>query len=291
MRILLGRAGQPLRMHYQTQFNLLVLAFLVFAEIDYLRMAAMRADHALLAVEHGKRIFARRDGQRNIGCHAGSLFFHMKFTAALATDMSPVLDADGFDRHHRAAHDRRAVAAAGHLTRAVLGPEGVDDLWAFVTVILAFVTRDAQRVETGGHHLLGRQVRPPSFFTLRAVAAVVGHDLRLDLGLDVGQQLFHLLQIDIGQLLLDHEPRHRIEVIADHLHPKARAFHQCGTAAHEDVGHLQVLERAPRLVVGIVVVPHQLGRVRRVIWRFGGRRDEHRTKHAGAPPRHHLDIW
>jgi hypothetical protein len=42
--------------------------------------------------------------------------------------MLPVFDAERFHRHHRACHDRRAVTAARYLTRAVLGPECVDNL-------------------------------------------------------------------------------------------------------------------------------------------------------------------
>ena len=45
------------------------------------------------------------------------------------------------------------------------------------------------------------------------------------------------------------------------------------------------------LVIGVVVVPHQLGRVRRIVRRFGGRGDQHRAEYAGAasrPPLRHL---
>ena len=77
---------------------------------------------------------------------------------------------------------------------------------------------------------------------------------------------------DIGQFLLDHEPCHRVEVVADHLHPEARAFHKRGATAHEDVRHLQVLERTLLLMIGVVVVPDQFGRVRRIVRRFGCRR-------------------
>ena len=64
-------------------------------------------------------------------------------------------------------------------------------------------------------------MRPRPLFTVRAVAVVIGHDLRFDLGLDVGEQLFHLLLIDISQLLLDHEPRDWIQIVTEHLHAEA----------------------------------------------------------------------
>ena len=130
--------------------------------------------------------------------HPCGFLLYMEFAAAFAAGVLPVLDAERLDRHHRAAHDRRAVAATRHLTRAVLGPKGVDGLRAFVTVVLALVARDGQRIEVGGHDLLGRQVRPRPFLAFRAVAVVVRHDLRLDLGFDVGKQLLHLLQIDVA---------------------------------------------------------------------------------------------
>ena len=164
-------------------------------------VTAMRANNAFLMVEHRESVLRGGDVLRCVWSHPRIIFLYMEFAAACAAGVLPVLDAECLDRHHWAIHDRRAVTAARHLTRAVLGPKGVDDLRAFVAVILALVARDGQRVEIGGHHLLGRQVRPGPLSALRAVAVVIRHDLRLDLSLDVGEQLFHLLQIDIPRFL------------------------------------------------------------------------------------------
>ena len=247
-------------------------------------MAAVRADDTPLTVEHRIRRFRGRDVERCIGCHTRGFFLDVESFPALAAGVRPVLDSEHLHRHYVAGHDRRAVAAARHLTRAVLGPEGVNDLRACVLVVLALFTRNGKRVEIGGHHLVAGQVRPCSLFTLRAVAVVVRHDLRLDLGFNIGKQLLHLLQINVRQLLLDHEPRDRVEVVADHLHAKTRTFHQRGTATHKNIRYSQVLERPFLLVIGIVIVPDQLGRVRRIIRCFGGRCDQHRAEHTGTPP-------
>ena len=107
-------------------------------------------------------------------------------------------DADAFHRHHWTSHDWCAVAAPSHLARPVLGPEGVNNLRTFVAVILALLAWDGQWVEVAGHHLLAGQMRPGSLLAVRTVAVVVGHDLRLDLSLDIGEQVFDLVQVDIG---------------------------------------------------------------------------------------------
>jgi len=80
------------------------------------------------------RRFGGRDVERRIGCHARGFVLHVEGFAALAASVCPMLDGERLHRHHRAGHDRRAVAAARHLTRPVLGPEGVDDFRAFVAV-------------------------------------------------------------------------------------------------------------------------------------------------------------
>ena len=100
-----------------------------------------------------------------------------------------MLDGERLHRHHRAFHDRRAVAAARHLTRPVPGPEGVDDFRAFVAVVLALIKRDGERVEASGHRLVRRQMRPHTFLAFGAVAAVVRHDLRLARADGVGDLL------------------------------------------------------------------------------------------------------
>src|SRR5690606_14722818 len=181
---------------------------------------------------------------RNIRGHARLVFLDVEGFTALATGVLPVLDAERLHRHHWAGHDGGAVAAARHLTRAVLGPEGVDDFRAFVLVVLALIQRNGERIKIRRHHLVGGQVSPGTLLSLRTVAVVIRHDLRLDFGLDVGEEPLYFLQIDIRELLLDHEPRDRVEVIADHLHAQARTRHQRGSATHEDIPYLQALERA-----------------------------------------------
>src|SRR5690606_17526357 len=109
---------------------------LALAEIDHGAMAAIWADHALLAVEHGEWVFIRCHVQGRIRGHARYVFLDMKLAPALATSVLPVLYGERFHRHHGAGHDRRAVPASSHLTGSVLAPEGVDDFRTFVAVIL-----------------------------------------------------------------------------------------------------------------------------------------------------------
>ena len=96
------------------------------------------------------------------------------------------------------------------MTGAVLCEERVQYFWTLVAVFRTLLLGKAKWIEVSGHHALGRDVRPLALFTMRAVAVVVRNDLWLDLGLNVGEQLLHLVEIDIGQFLLDHEPSHRI---------------------------------------------------------------------------------
>jgi hypothetical protein len=149
IRILLGLAGQPLRMHQQAQLDLLVLAL---AELDHRGVAAMRADHALLRSSTRKRVSSGATYSGTSGAIRAASSSTWKLAAALAAAMFPMLDGERLHRHHRAGHDRRAMAAARHLTRAVLGPEGVDDLRAFVAVVL--------RCSRGGERDRNRRASP-----------------------------------------------------------------------------------------------------------------------------------
>jgi len=99
---------------------------------------------------------------------------------------------------------------------------------------------------------------PNPFFAFRTVTAVVRHDLRFDLGFDISEELLHFLQINVGQLLLNHEPRDWVEVVADHLHSEARAFHQGGPAAHKNVRNFELVECPLFLMVRVIAVPDQL---------------------------------
>ena len=269
-------------MHQQRQRHLLAFAS---HQLDGLGVAAVRATHPAVWLPGGVRHFTRRHHQRHVGRHAGGAVFDVKTAIAHRAAVGPALDGQRLDRHHRAAHDGCAVAAACHLAGAVFGPEGVDDLWAGVAVVAPLLHRQRQWVEAVAHHLLRRQVGPDAALTGRAVAGVKRHDLWLDLGLDVGQQAFDFGQVHIGQLLLDHEPGHRVQVIARHLHAQPRALHQRGAATHEDVGYFQVRKRTLLLVVGVVVVPYMARGMGFVVGRLGGGGNQHRAEYAAAPAR------
>jgi hypothetical protein len=118
----------------------------------------------------------------------------------------------------------RAVTAAGTLAGPVLGPEHVDALGTLVAVRLALVGLERKRVEFLAHHLAVGDAGPRAALAVRPLAGVEGHDLRLDLGLDVGEQGCDLFALDLGQLGLHDEPRDGVEVVAEHLHAEARAL-------------------------------------------------------------------
>ena len=183
----------------------------------------------------------------------------------------------------------RAVTTAGRLAGAVLGPEGVDDFGAFPPVAVALVGRHVDGVDVD--RFTGLDIDPAPLMSARAGGGIEGLDLGLDLLLDVGEEGAHLLGVAAGQLILDHEPRDRVEVHTGHLHAEARAFDQSGASAHETVQHLEVLERACFLVVAVVMVPDPFGGLVGVVRRFGAGGDEHGTENAGAsarPPFRHL---
>ena len=173
----------------------------------------------------------------------------------------------------------------------MLGPEGVNDLGPFVAVVPPLFRLQGQRVEIGAHYLARRLVRPGSFFAVRAVAIVERHDLRLHLGLDVGQQALHLVEIDVGEFLLDDEPSDGVQVVPEHLHPKARALHKGRAAAHEDIGDFQMLERALLLVVGVVVVPDSLAACEGSSGALVAAAMSMDRKTLDRRRAHHFDIW
>ena len=136
----LGLARQPLRMHQQRQLDLLILALAQAFDRARYGHSAGRSLHSRCRSERPRKGFhpARRTAARPAPCA------HLpprcrKPSPHLLQVCSQMLDGEGLHRHDRAGHDRRAVAAARHLTGAVLGPEGVDDLRAFVAVVLALL--------------------------------------------------------------------------------------------------------------------------------------------------------
>src|ERR1700761_6605934 len=115
-------------------------------------MAAIRADHALLAVENGKRMFGGRDVERRIWSHSRSLFLDVEVGAAFTARAFPMFDGDRLHRHHRTRHDGRAVTAACDLTWPVLPPECINQLWTVVFVILALPLGNGEGIKGGRHH-------------------------------------------------------------------------------------------------------------------------------------------
>ena len=264
-------------MYEQREFDFLVLAL---AKLDHGCVAAVGAGDATSCVKNGIRLLAGRNKQRYIGSHSCFGLFDVEFVAARRAGVLPVFDAQRFHSHYRAGHDWRPVAAASHLTGAMLGPEGVDDFRPLVGVVLPRLGFQRQRIKINTHYLAGRLMCPGTLLAIRPIAIVEGHDLRLYLDLNVGEQPLYFVEVDVRQLLLHDEPRDWIEIVARHLHAEPRALDQCCAAAHEDVGDLQMLEGTFLLMIGIVVVPDQLGCVCRIIRGLGCRSDQHGTKHA-----------
>jgi len=86
-------------------------------------------------------MFRWGDVQRHVRGHARGVFLNVEFATALAAAVLPILDAKRLERHHRACHDRCAMAAACHLTRSMFCPERVNDLGALVAVLPTLLQR------------------------------------------------------------------------------------------------------------------------------------------------------
>ena len=279
-----GFPGQPLGMDQQRQFDLLAPRLAVGGEYA-LALTAVRATHRKIVLPHRVRGLRLGHDQRDARRHARVLLLHVELGPAARTAVRPRVHGERLHRHHRTGDDRRAVAAAGHLAGAVLGPEHVHRLRAVVAVAGAPLRGQRQRIEVRSHHLAGGAPRPGSGVAARTLAGVERHDLRADFRLDVGEQRFHLGALDVRKLVLHHEPGDRVEIGAVHLHAEADALDDGGAAAHEQVGYLEMRERAPLPVIAVVGVPHPLGRVRRIVGRPGRGGDQQRPEHAGPAPR------
>ena len=271
-------------MDQQRQLDLLAPRLPVGGEYPFVRRA-MRAAHREVVLPHRVRGLRLGHDQRRAGRHARILLLHVIGEPARGAAVLPHVHGERLHRHDRTGHDRRAVAAAGHLTRAVLGPEHVDRLRPVVVVFRPLFRRQRQRIERRPHHLAGGAPRPCPRVAARALAGVERHDLGADFGLHVGEQRLHLRALDAGELVSDHEPGDRVEIGPEHLHAEAGALDDGGAAAHEQVGDLEMTERAPALVVAVVGVPHPLGGGRRIGRRLRRGGDQQRPEHARPPAR------
>ena len=205
--------------------------------------------------------------------HPGAAQFCVECCLARFAGAFDVLDAQFLLRDDRRPEDRRAMVTVRPDTRPVLGPEGVDNLWTFVAVVLAFFGRHGGRFEVGRHlvWVKGEVVRlnhgrdagaapvPLTLVAARAVGDVERPNLRFDLGFDLVEKPLDLIRVRAGQLVLDDEPSDRVEIDAAHLEPQTRALNQCRATAHERVEHLEMLEIFGLLVVGVIHVPDGLG--------------------------------
>ena len=279
-----GFPGQPLRMDQQRQLDLLAPRLAVGGEHE-LAGGAVRAAHREVGLPHRVGGLRRGGDQRRARRHARVLLLHFERTPAARAAVRPGVHGERLHGHDRRGDDRRPVAAAGHLTGAVLGPEHVDRLGAGVVVLGPLLRAQRQRIELRSHRLAGRAPGPGSRVAARTVAGVERHDRRAHLGFYRGEQRFHLGPLDIGQLVADHEPGDRVEIGAVHVHAEAGALDDGGAAAHEQVGDLETGERAALGVIAVVGVPDLLCRGGRIVRRLGRGGDQQRPEHARPPPR------
>ena len=114
--------------------------------------------------------------------------------AALAGQLD-VLHAELLLGNHRRAEDGGAMTAARLRARPMLGPEGVDDLWPFVAILLPLLRCEGERIEVGlasacrRQYLQFRRCRTSDLVPARAFGDVERLNDRFDLGLDLVKEL------------------------------------------------------------------------------------------------------
>src|ERR1700732_3063341 len=157
LRVAFRTTCQPLWMHQKRQFGFLILAF---AKLGHRRMATMRTNNPPLGIDYRKRMLVGRNVERHIRSHPSGCFFDMKVAAAFTAGVFPMLHGERLHRHHWTGQDRRTMTTSCHLTRAMLGPEGVDDLWPFVLVLSTLLGCEREWIEVHPFYPTGRHMRP-----------------------------------------------------------------------------------------------------------------------------------